>query len=464
MLVESNRTGRGEGRSSHDLLEAGELDTVIVGFSDIHGRLRGKMVPADRFRRNPSGPIQFSDYVFAVDRAENVIEPDVKMAWWPLGEGGYRDILVLPEIETLRVVPWRTRTALVLGRLETRDGLPFLASPRDILAGIGARLTTRGLKPIVAAELEFVLYRHSEDEVRDNGFASPQVLHGDAKPYDVERFEIDEDLLLPILDGLQAMGFGIDCWSVEAGVSQYEFNWGHGDLLASADKAFLFKPALRQLARKQGLTATFMAKPDAADMGSSMHLHQSLWDSSNKNVFFEPDSSTGLSQVALSFMAGQLDVMREFTGLFAPTINSYKRFVPGASAGMNATWGIENPMAGVRAILDGEAGTRLEFRLPGADANPYLALTASLTAGLSGLERALQPGPSSDGDASTKTDVPAVASNLGDAASLLLDSRVARDYFGDTFVDYYAAICRWEADLARRAVTDWERQRYLLGS
>lgn len=464
MSASSNRTGRSRTCSAQELLESGELDAIIVAFGDVHGRWRGKTIPAERFRKDPSAPVQFSDYVFALDRAEDLIEPDTDLPWWPLGEGGFRDLLLHPEIETLRLVPWRTRTALVLGRLQTRDGVPFLASPRDILAGLGDRATSRGLEPVVAAELEFVLYRQTEDEIRSAGHTTPQALHAESRPYDVERFEIDEDLLLPVLDGLQEMGFGIDCWSVEAGVSQYEFNWGHGALIDSADQAFLFKPALRQLARRHGLTATFMAKPETADMGSSMHVHQSLWDASGTNVFHDPGSSTGLSQRAMSYLAGQLDAMRELTGLFAPTVNSYKRFVPGTSAGINATWGVENPMAGVRAILDGPAGTRLEFRLPGADANPYLALATSLAAGLSGLDRGLQPGPSSDGDASTKTDVPAVAGTLGEAAGLLLDSAVAREYLGTTFVDYYATVCRWEANLAARAVTDWERKRYLLGS
>ena len=457
-----DRSAVAEHRSPRELLAAGLLDTVVVGFADIHGHWRGKMVPAERLRRDPAAPVQFSDYVFALDHAGALVEPDADLPWWPLGEGGYRDVLLFPELDTLRVVPWRTRTAVVLGRLEWRDGTPFPAGPRDLLAAVGEEFGARGLTPVVAAELEFVLYRGSEDEISSAGFA-PELLHRKAMAYDVERFEIDERSLLPILDGLRAMGFGIECWSVEAGTSQYEFNWGHGALVASADRAFLFKSALRQLARRQGLTATFMAKPDATDMGSSMHLHQSLWDAAGNNAFRAPAAETGLSELALRYLAGQLAAMCELTCLYAPTINSYKRYVPGTSAGINATWGVENPMAGIRAILDGEDGTRLEFRPPGADANPYLALAASLIAGLSGVDRKLVPGLPSEGDASAISDAPVLPTGLSEAADLFGRSAVARQYLGDTFVEYYAALARWEAALARRAVTDWERRRYLLG-
>lgn len=429
-----------------------DFDTIIVGFCDLYGRWRGKMLPAHRFRRNPTAPVQFSDYVFAVDRADGVIEPDTDLPWWPLAsETGFRDLLLWPEPTTLRAVPWRTRTGLVLGNLTYRDESAFPAVPRGILAGVGERLGAHGLSAIVAAELEFVLLRDGD------------ALHAGSRVYDVERFDTDEQLILPILAGLHSMGFDIDCWSVEGGVSQYEFNWGHGDLVESADQAFLFKSALRQLARGQGLTASFMAKNDAADLGSSMHLHQSLLNGNGANVFYDPRSDDGLSATARSFLAGQLDCMHDLTCLYAPTVNSYKRYVPGCSAGMNATWGIENPMAGVRAIVDGESGTRLEFRPPGADANPYLALTASLLGGLSGLNRALTPPPPSIGDASSDDAATPLPTDLAQAALVFQRSAVARDLLGADFVEYYAAICRWEADLARRAVTDWERQRYLQG-
>ena len=437
-----------------------DVETIIVGFSDLHGRWRGKMLPAARYFDSPEAPVQFSDYVFALDRADAVIEPDVELSWWPTGNGGFRDLLLWPEPDTLRTIPWRTRTALVLGQLTYRAGSPFAASPRSILADAGRTLQDQGLTASVAAELEFVLFRapqHPDD------LSSPEPFVPDARVYDVERFETDQDAILPILDGLRQMDFDIDCWSVEGGVSQYEFNWEHGDLLKAADQAFLFKSALRQLARRQGLTASFMAKNDTADLGSSMHIHQSLWTAEGTNVFAGPEVDHGLSETALSYVAGLLETMSDLTCLFAPTVNSYKRYIPGFSAGMNATWGIENPMAGVRAILDGESGTRVEFRPPGADANPYLALAASVHGGIWGMSKQLVPPDPSVGDVSGDSTAAGLPSSLREAAEALRDSVPVRSMLGDTFVDYYSAVCRWEAEQARRAVTDWDRRRYLLG-
>jgi glutamine synthetase len=249
---------------------------------------------------------------------------------------------------------------------------------------------------------------------------------------------------------------------VEGGAGQYEINVPYAGALEAADRAFLHRFAIKELVESDGSLATFMARPPGAAYGSSMHLHASLWGEDGTNAMSDPEGELKLSTTARRFIAGQLDAQHELTALIAPNVNSYKRLLPGMSSGATATWALENWSAAVRVISTTPASTRVEFRTPGADANPYLAIAAALAAGLSGIERELEPPPVATGLADEQDGARRVPASLWDAVGALEKSAIARDHLGDDFVEIYLATRRGELAAFQSAVTDWEAERYLL--
>jgi glutamine synthetase len=271
-----------------------------------------------------------------------------------------------------------------------------------------------------------------------------------------------QDLSHAILDEMEAFDIPIEGFHTETGPGVYEIALRYDDALRMADKAALFKTALKQLLHRMGLSVTFMAKWNHDLPGSSGHIHQSLWSKTEKsNLFYDESGPHNLSPLALSYLAGQLELMPELTALYAPTVNSYKRYVPGVWAPLNATWGIENRTASIRAIPGSMSSTRLEYRQTAADMNPYIAMATVLAAGLYGIEHARSAPPPSSGDASVaRAAIAPLPRTLKDATQLLSQSAAARDLLGEAFVDHYVRTREWEVRQYERVVTEWELARY----
>jgi glutamine synthetase len=443
------------------LVAAGELETVGLGGSDFNGIFRGKHVPAEAFLANIESPMSLGDMVFALDPVDGVTVEGPPTGWWPISERGLREMRCIPAPETFRIVPWRHRTAVALCDFAFTDGTPVDAAPRAVLRRVVERARSMGLEPKVGYELEFVVFRETAASARDKGFRDLEPF-GRRQAWSMLRAGLDDDMLRVLRTGLTEFGIPIEGWTTEGADAQYEINVPYCDALDAADRALLHRFAVKELAEREGLIATFMARPPQSIYGSSMHLHQSLWRADGSNALHDPAGEHGLTDLARHFIAGQLAHQHELTALFAPHVNSYKRLLPWMSAGANATWGLENWSTAVRVMSSSPHATRVEFRTSGADANPYLAIAGSLAAGLAGIERGLEPPPPTAGLGDDQASAPTVPRSLEEAIAALEASAVAREHLGEEFVGVYAATRRGELEAFRQVVTDWEAERYLL--
>jgi glutamine synthetase len=409
--------------------------------------MRGKRVPIAELDRVAEHGVALSDVVWAlpVDEREPVEPPPEHAGYFP--RPGYPDMRAVPDLDTARIVPWHDRTALLLCDFVSRDGGAVPLSPRAVLRSVVERARAIGVEPIVGVELEFYLLRETPQSVL--GKRPSQLVAVDERPsvYGVVAASRHEPFAAAVRETLLRYGLAVEACNPEAGPGQLEINLRAATALQAADEAFLLKSAIKEIAADQGLLATFMAKPRSDWPGSSCHLHLSLRE--------------GTTSTLRHFIGGLLDGMAELSALFAPTPNSYRRFVPHSWAGTTATWGVDNRSAGLRVI--GRGDMRVEHRQAGADANPYLAVSAALAAGLDGVERRCEPPPPVDGDVYASVDGAAhrLPATLGEATDLLERSALARDWLGDEVVDHCVAMRRAELAAQAAAVTDWETSRYL---
>jgi glutamine synthetase len=444
------------------LVASGELTSVGIGASDFSGIYRGKNIPASVFLEAVSSPIRIADMFFALDPGEGVTVNGPPEGWWPLSDRGFREMLCMTVPESFRLVPWRRGWGLALCDFVFSDGTTVGAAPRQVLRRIVERAAGIGLVAKVGYELEFIVFTETDESLRAKGYRDLQTLAGHAQTWGMVRSGVEDVFLAVLRDGLSGFGIPVEAWSVEGAQGQYEINVPYSEAMEAADRAFLHRFAVKELAARNHLLATFMARVPGSRYGSSFHLHQSLWDGAGTNAMHDPACADGLSDTARHFIAGQLACQYELACLFAPTVNSYKRLLPGMSAGANATWGIENWSAALRVLTSPAQAARVELRTPGADANPYLAIAAGIAAGLYGIEHKLDPPPPIRGDA---TQVPGAAEmprSLGEAIVALRESAMAREYFGDEFVDVFVATRQAELDAFQQTVTDWEAARYLV--
>jgi glutamine synthetase len=431
------------------LLRRRGVETVILAGADTHGIMRGKRLPIAELDRAAEHGIALCDVVWAlpVDEVQPVHPPPGHDGWFP--RDGYSDMLAMPDLETARLVPWHDRTALLLCDFVDRDGRAIPLSPRAVLRSVVDRAAAMGVEPIVGIELEFYALRETPQSVLTKRPSQLQAVEERPSVYGVVAASRHEDFAGAVRATLREYGLAVEACAPEAGPGQFEINVRAAPALRAADEAFLLKSAVKEIAARHGLLATFMAKPRSDWPGSSCHLHLSLRD----------DPSAAMRHV----VGGLLEGMAELTAIFAPTPNSYRRLTPYSWAATTATWGADNRSAGVRAICDGDDIARVEHRLAGADANPYLAVAAALAAGLDGVRRASEPPPPVDGDVYALADgaAPALPATLGAATDLLERSALARDWLGDDVVDHYVAMRRAELASQAAAVTDWETARYL---
>jgi glutamine synthetase len=370
-------------------------------------------------------------------------------------ERGYGDFAVRPDLSTLRPVPWQPGTALVLGNVEWLDGNPVAAAPRQILRRQLDRLAERGWTAMAGTELEFMVFRDSYEAAWELGYRELTPANQYNVDYSVLGTSRVEPLLRAIRNGMAGAGMTVESAKGECNLGQHEIAFRYADALTTADNHVIYKNGAKEIAAQAGMSLTFMAKYDERE-GNSCHLHVSLRDGEDRPVF-AGDRRGGFSEVFEGFLAGQLAVLRELTLLYAPNINSYKRFAEGSFAPTAVAWGPDNRTCALRVIGSGPS-LRVENRTPGGDVNPYLALAASIAAGLYGIENELSLEPEFTGNA-YGSDKPRVPGTLRDAAELFDKSSLARAAFGEEVVEHYTNMARVELAAFDSAVTDWERVR-----
>jgi glutamine synthetase len=439
----------------NQLFATHHIAKIKLGGFDVDGVLRGKYISLDKFSSAAESGLGFCDVIFGWDSSDALYD-NVRMTGW---HTGYPDGVARIDLSSFRVLPWEPDTAFFLVDFINKDGSPLAASPRQVLRRVIERAQSLGYAAKAAIEYEYFFFAEDPKSLRQKHYHDLVPLSPGMFGYSFLRASVHSDLAHAILNCMNAMGIEIEGFHTETGPGVYETAIRYSDALGAADHAALFKTVVKILAQKHGLVATFMAKWNSNLPGCSGHIHQSLADAMGaKNLFHAPQGEEGMSDLMRHFMAGQLALMREFAVMFLPTVNSYKRTVPGTWAPTNVTWGIDNRTTALRAIPAGSKATRIEHRLPGADSNPYLALAASLASGLYGIEKQLAlPAPTVNAYTSKATPLPRT---LEEAAALFRASEAAREYFGADFVEHYAATRQWEVREFRRAVTDWELARY----
>lgn len=442
------------GASARDLIaeiERSGSPRVKVGGFDIDGILRGKSISKEKFRSALETGFGFCDVIFGWDSGDALYD-NARFTGW---HTGYPDTLARIDPATYRRVPWEEDVPFFLVDFLAKDNSPLPVSPRQVLKRVVGLAEERGYRPMMAVEYEFFFFAETPASLREKGYRNLKPLSPGMFGYSVYRASANAALVSDFVRHMKAFDCEIEGIHTETGPGVYEVALACDDALRAADKAALFKTAAKEIAARHGLVACFMAKWNTDLPGCGGHIHQSLWkDGENA---FAADAS-----LLRRYVAGQLATMREFLPLYLPTINSYKRAVPGTWAPTSATWGTENRTTALRVIpgLSPKA-TRVETRITGADLNPYIACAASLAAGLHGIERGLEPGPECTGNAYERRDPLAeLPRSLEAALPHLARSEVARAYLGEAFVEHYLATRDWEVRQAQKAVTDWELARY----
>ena len=428
-------------------VEAGAIDTVVVAFTDMQGRLMGKRVHAEFFLDDSlEHGVEGCNYLLALDMEMDPI-PGYALASW---DQGYGDFQLAPDFATLRRIPWLEGTALVLADLNGHDGSPVQPSPRQVLKAQVERAEAMGFTPMFGSELEFFLLKESYAEAhakhyRDLTPSVPYILD-----YHILATTYDEAFIRQIRNGMQGAGIRVESSKGEAGPGQHEVNFRYADAVTMADNHVIYKNGAKELAYLNGCSVTFMAKPDHSWVGSSCHIHSSLWQD-GENAF------AGESEVFGQYLAGQIAALKELAIFVAPTINSYKRFAAGSWAPTTLAWGHDNRTCGFRIVGHG-AALRTETRIPGGDVNPYLAFAALLAAGLHGIEQGLELPPPLEGNA-YESDADRFPHALRDAIAALENGTMARQALGDEVVDHYLNYARTEQRLFDEVVTCYERER-----
>lgn len=441
-----------------ELVDRGDIDTVIVAGIDMQGRLMGKRFHARFFVDGGHHETHCCNYLLTVDM-EMFTVPGYKSASW---ETGYGDYVLKPDMATLRRIPWLPATALVLGDfLDHHSHAEVAISPRAILKRQVARARAMGFEPMMATELEFYLFENSYDHLRDHGCENLRPVGSYNEDYNIFQTSKEEDVMRAIRNGLYGANIPVENTKGEAEVGQAEVNYRYSDALDTADNHAIIKTGVKEIAHAAGRSVTFMAKYDHRRAGSSAHIHQSLWGLDGKPAFADPGQEYGMSALMQHYLAGQLAHATEITAFLAPYVNSYKRFCVGMFAPTKAVWSADNRTAGFRVCGAGTKGVRVECRIPGSDVNPYLACAALLAAGLDGVERKLALEPEMKGDMYAARDAREIPRNLRDAAAALDGSAFLRAALGDDVVEHYHHAAQWEIAEADRVVTDFERRRLL---
>ena len=434
------------------LVASGEIDTVVLAFPDMQGRLQGKRFAApffldDVLRHGTEG----CNYLLAVDTEMNTVDGYAMSSW----ERGYGDFAMHPDLSTLRRVPWNAGTALLMADLAWNDGSPVVAAPRQILRRQLERLAEHGFTAQVGTELEFIVFKDTYEQAWDANYRGLTPANQYNIDYSVLGTGRIEPLLRRIRNEMAVAGLTVESAKGECNPGQHEIAFRYDDALVTCDQHAVYKTGAKEIASQEGVSLTFMAKYNERE-GNSCHIHLSLADADGGNAM-AGDGEGGMSEVMRYFLAGQLAALRDFSLLYAPNINSYKRFQPGSFAPTAVAWGYDNRTCALRVVGHGRS-MRFENRLPGGDVNPHLAVAGLVAAGLYGIEHKLELPEGCAGNAYS-AEYAHVPTNLREAAELWENSPIAKAAFGDEVVAHYRNMARVELEAFDAAVTDWELRR-----
>tara|TARA_R110002049_G_scaffold117332_2_gene270443 strand:+ start:17848 stop:19212 length:1365 start_codon:yes stop_codon:yes gene_type:complete len=434
------------------LVKDGSVDTVLTCLVDMQGRLMGKRFHAVNFVETSYKETHCCNYLLATDLEMATPEGYAATSW----RAGYGDYVMQPDLDTIRPVPWLEGTVMVLcDVLDHNTHKPVPHSPRAVLKKQIARLEELGFSAMMATELEFFLFEQSFDVLRKQGFRNMEPISAYNEDYNILQTTKEEGVMRPLRNHLFAAGLPIENTKGEAEAGQEELNIRYSPALDCADYHTIAKHAVKEIAWQQGHAVTFLPKWSADRVGSSSHVHQSLWQD-GKAMFHDPDRDLGMSELMGHYMAGLIAYAPDYTYFLAPYVNSYKRFSKGTFAPTKTVWSVDNRTAGFRLCGANSKGVRVECRIGGSDLNPYLAQAVMLAAGIKGIEDKMKLAPPTTGDVYEDAKAADIPQTLSAATATLRKSTFLRDVLGDDVVDHYTRAAEWEQEEFDRAVTDWE--------
>jgi glutamine synthetase len=431
---------------------------VKIAFTDIDGVLRGKYISVDKFLSVIDTNTGFCDVIFGWD-AGDVAYNNVQYTGW---HSGYPDCPAKLDVCTFRKIPWENNIPFFLGELIDKNGDPSYVCPRQLLKKVLSEANELGYIPYFSQEFEWYNFAETPQSAYDKQFKSLTPLTHGMFGYSILRSSLQNSFFEALFDLLKKFDIPVEGLHTETGPGTYEAAIEYSEILEAADRAVLFKTAVKEIAYKHGIMATFMAKINENLPGCGGHVHQSLWDDKGeKNLFYHEEDKLKMSEVMKNYTAGQLHCLPYLLPMFAPTINSYKRLVEGAWAPTTLTWGVDNRTVALRVLSGSNKSCRLETRVIGSDVNPYLAMSAALASGLYGIKNKLklkQPATSGNGyrDYSNGT----LPGTLDEATKMMKHSDEVKQMFGEKFVEHFTQTREWEWKQHLKAVTDWEYKRY----
>lgn len=429
---------------------------VKIAFADIDGILRGKYISTEKFLSVIDTATGFCDVVFGWDAADVAYDNASYTGW----HTGYPDCPATVDLATFRKIPWEADLPFFLGDFLTTDGKPSPVCPRQLLKKVLADAEAMNLSPTFSQEFEWFNFAETPQSAAGKGFRNLTPLTPGMFGYSVLRSTLNNPFFTDLFDLLKKFDVPLEGLHTETGPGTYEAAIVYGNILEAADRAVLFKTAVKEIAYKHGVMATFMAKIDEHLPGCGGHVHQSLWRG-DENVFYEDADAMRMSRTMKQYVAGQLYCLPHILPMLAPTLNSYKRLVEGAWAPTTLTWGIDNRTVALRVLSSGKKSCRLETRVIGADVNPYLAMAACLASGLYGIKHKLElKQPATVGNGYRDYSNGVLPNTLEKATAAMKESPVAKELFGEGFVQHFVQTREWEWKQHLKAVTDWEYKRY----
>ena len=439
-------------------IKENNIQKVKFAFADIDGVLRGKVISQKKLLDGMQAGYGFCDVVFGWDSNDATYD-NVQLTGW---HSGYPDKLCFIDLSTFRTVPWQDDIPFFLADFSGPDGKHLPACPRSLLKHITRQCEDMGYHAEFAQEFEWFNFKETPQSLQQKGFANMEPLSPGMFGYSILRTSQNSDFYYDLFNLLTRFDIPVEGLHTETGPGVYEAAIMHDEVLKAADKAVLFKTAVKEIASKHGISATFMAKWNADLPGCSGHIHQSLWTKDqSQNLFYDGADVNKMSELHKQYLAGQLYCMPHLLPMYAPTINSYKRLVEGAWAPTTITWGMDNRTTALRVINTTAGYTRLETRIPGSDTNPYLAMAAALASGLYGVKNkmTLNIAPTVGNGYQDKSNG-SLHANLFDAATAMQKSAIAKELFGEGFVQHFTQTRLWEHRQYAKSVSDWELKRY----
>ena len=437
-------------------IEQSGAQKVKVAVVDIDGILRGKYVSKEKFISATKNGFGFCNVVFGWDCVDSCYDNSRYSGW----HTGYPDAQVKIDLSTYRTIPWENKIPFFLGDFFTDNGQPLTVSPRQVLKTVIEKANRMGFYPDFGLEFEWFNFRETPQSLREKQFSHIEPLTPGMFGYSVLRASQNENYFSDLMDQLKEFRIPLEGLHTETGPGVFEAAITHSEALEAADRAVLFKAGVKEIAHRNQVIPSFMAKWNAKLPGCSGHLHQSLWDKKN-NLFFNDENDLKMSDLCKNYLAGQLKCLPEILPFFAPNVNSYKRLVEGLWAPTRVTWGVDNRTTAIRVISASSSSMRIETRVTGADINPYIAVAAALASGLYGIEHQLKlEDPPVKGNAYENKTAINLAKNLQEATEILTQSKIAKEIFGPEFVDHFVRTRQWEWRQFQNAITNWELERY----